>query len=55
MLYKFVFNILFVIMIGICGYYTTLYSRLNENIENIANIVEKSCGRSMLIMEENTA
>jgi hypothetical protein len=55
MLYKFVFNLVFIVMIGVCGYYTTLYSKLNENIESLMSVVEKKCGASKHIMEENTA
>lgn len=55
MIYKFVFNLVFIVMIGVCGYYTTLYSKLNENIESLISVVEKKCGSSKYIMEESSA
>lgn len=43
MIYRFVFNFLFVLMIGICGYYTVLYGKLSDDINELKSIVRRQC------------
>lgn len=48
MLYSFVFNLLFVLMIGICGYYTVLYGKLSDDISELKAIVQRQCKSTTL-------
>lgn len=43
MLFRFLVNILFCLTIFICGYYTVLYGKLIDNIEELRNTIENKC------------
>ena len=45
MLFKWVFNLIALIAICICGFYTTLYSKLSEDIEELKDTMRKTCGK----------
>lgn len=45
MFFKLVFNLIAIVAIGICGYYTTLYSKLNEDIVELKETMQSTCGR----------
>lgn len=41
MLFSFIYNIVFFVLIGICVYYTFLYSQMSEDISEIRSEVKK--------------
>ena len=45
MFFKLVFNLIAIIAIGMCGYYTTLYAKLNEDIVELKETLQSTCGR----------
>lgn len=45
MFFKLVFNLIAIIAIGICGYYTTLYAKLNDGIVELKETLQSTCGR----------
>lgn len=53
MIYSFVFNLLFVLMIGICGYYTVLYGKLSDDISELKSIVQRQCKSTTVLNNKN--
>lgn len=43
MLFSLIFNISYIILIGIAGYYVSLYSQLNDSIIELSNKIDKKC------------
>lgn len=43
MLFSIIFNLSYIILIGIAGYYVSLYSQLNDSIIELSNKIDKKC------------
>lgn len=48
MIFKLVFNFIALVAIGVCGYYTTLYAKLSDDIEELKETLKNTCGRKQV-------
>jgi hypothetical protein len=53
MLYSLLFNVVFLILVAVCVYYTILYTQLGEDIAEI-KIAVKQCGSGAKDTKTNT-